>query len=259
MFAASQILDKGESALRFTAFFLSSAVLVMGGLWRVHRSSQFLLASHFVQNSGFGMRLEGQGCQVSNRENIMRAIGLVAIAITGLSLSGCSQISNVFKKKPHYHTDDGTVVYTGAENSLRTAPQQPYQFAEQSYDVDIYDSASQYSAHTSVPQYTSISQYAGYEVELYGAQPSYSVSALTDPRDAEFVSLNGESEAADWRHCEAINRGYLFISEYDFSLNPGFEVCMRNKGYVLSSEYFAGSKQTLTAQSAGLRLSLIHI
>jgi len=183
----------------------------------------------------------------------MRAIGLVAIAITGLGLSGCSQISNAFKKKPHYHTDDGTVVYTGAENSLRTAPQQSYAFAEQSYDVDIYDSASQYSAHTTAPEYTSISQYAGYEVELYGNQSNYSVSAFTDPRDAEFVSLNGEAEATDWRHCEAINRGYLFISEYDFSLNPGFEVCMRNKGYVLSSEYFAGSKQTLTAQSAGLR------
>ena len=74
-----------------------------------------------------------------------------------------------------------------------------------------------------------------------------------DPRQAEFVRLNGESEAADWQNCETRNRGYLFISEYDFMLNPEFEVCMRNKGYVLTTEYNPGTKQTLSAQTAGLR------
>lgn len=171
----------------------------------------------------------------------MRTLGLVLIATMGLSVSGCSQVSNVFKKKPHYHANDGTAVYTTAEASLRTAPQQPYQFADQSYDVEIFDSASQYT---------------GYSVELYDTQPRYTAAAYTDPRESEFVKLNGESEAADWRNCEVLNRGYLFISEYDFRLNPGFEVCMRNKGYVLSTEYDPGAKQTLSAQSAGLRGNL---
>lgn len=176
----------------------------------------------------------------------MRTIGLVVIAMTGLGLSGCSQISSVFKKKPHYHTDDGTVVYTDSEASLRTTPQQPYQFADQGYDVDIYDSASQYAGY-GVDLYDGSSDFTGYGVELYAP------TAYTDPRQAEFVMLNGESEATDWRNCETRNRGYLFLSEYDFRLNPDFEVCMRNKGYVLSSEYGPNNKEKLSAQSAGLR------
>jgi len=185
----------------------------------------------------------------------MRTIGLIAIAITGLGLSGCSQVSSIFKKKPHYHTGDGTAVYTDNASTLRTTPQQAYQFADQSYDVDIYDSSSQYSTGytTTNASYTTTSQYAGYGVELYGRPSSYSVAAVSDPRDAEFVMLNGESNIADWQNCETQHRGYLYASEYDFRLNPGFEVCMRNKGYVLTTEYGASSKQALNAQSARLR------
>lgn len=197
----------------------------------------------------------------------MRTIGFVAIAVMGLGMTGCSQISNVFKKKPHYHLDDGTTVYTGAEVSLRTTPQQSYQFSEgasqenygqENYDVEIYDASSQYAAtQYTNSQYTSpqygVSPYAGFGVELFKSQPAYGVSAYTDPREAEFVSLNGESNIADWQNCETQHRGYLFASEYDFSLNPSFEVCMRNKGYVLTSEYGPSSKQILNAQTARLR------
>jgi len=149
----------------------------------------------------------------------MRTLGLVVIAITGLGLSGCSQVSSIFgKKKPHYHTSDGTAVFV--DESLRTTPQQTYQFPNQSYDVDVYDGRS---------------QYAGYAVELYNSQPAYVPPAFSDPRDSGFVKLNGESEALDWQNCETIHRGYLYISEYDFRLDPDFEVCMRNKGNGRSS------------------------
>jgi len=168
----------------------------------------------------------------------MRTLGLVVIGMTGLGLSGCSQISNMFvKKEPtHYHTADGTAVYVN--DALRTTPQQTYEFADQSYNVDVHDGAS---------------QYAGYAVELYNTQPTYVAPAYTDPRDVGFVKLNGKSDVADWRNCETISRGYLYISKYDFSLDPNFEVCMRNKGYVLTTESGPTSKQVLTAQTAGLR------
>lgn len=175
----------------------------------------------------------------------MRTLGLVLVAVTGLGVSGCSQVSSVFKKKPHYHTDDGTVVLTDSEASLRTTPQQPYQFADQSYDVEIYDGASQYM--------NSVSQYAGYGVDFYTSQPSYGIGSFTDPRETEFVKLNGTSQAADWQNCETRHYGYLYISEYDFRLDPGFEVCMRNKGYVLTTEAGTLSKTTLSAKTAGLR------
>lgn len=197
----------------------------------------------------------------------MRTIGLISIVVMGLGMSGCSQISSVFKKKPHYHLGDGTAVYTGSEASLRTTPQQSYQFAQgassSTYNASQYDRSSEYAAtQYTGSQYTgsqynssqsSGSQYAGLGVELYNSQPAYSLAAYSDPRDAEFVMLNGESNIADWQNCETLNRGYLFASEYVFSLNPDFEVCMRNKGYVLTTEYGASSKQVLNAQTARLR------
>jgi len=181
----------------------------------------------------------------------MRSLGLVLIAATALSLSGCSQISSIFgKKKPHYHTADGSAVYVDSANTattfvdnsytdpaLRSTPSPVYQFADQSY--------------------TGASQYAGYGVELYSAQPrtAYVAPAFADPRDTQFVKLNGESELSDWQNCETLNRGYLFISEYDFRLDPGFEVCMRNKGYVFTTEAGPTTTQVLSAQTAGLRRS----
>ena len=170
----------------------------------------------------------------------MRTLMIATLAITGLGLSGCSQISSLWKKS------DKADTLAHSDTSLRTTPQQDYQFDGQTYDVEIYDSASQYGT----------SQYAGYAVELYDSQPSYSAAAYSDPRQSEFIKLNGQSETIDWQNCETRHRGYLFLSEYNFSLNPGFEVCMRNKGYVLSTEYGPASKPTLSAQTAGLRGSL---
>lgn len=173
----------------------------------------------------------------------MRAAILVSMAAMGLGLSACSQVSNVFSKKPHTHAADGTVILT--DTSLRSTPQQDYQFADNHYDVEIYSNASQY------PSYSS--QYSGYAVDLYDQHTAYTHHVMTDPREAEFVKLNGTSEATDWQNCETRHKGYLYLSEYDFSLNPGFEVCMRNKGYVLTTEAGPTSKQVLSAKTAGLR------
>ena len=187
----------------------------------------------------------------------MRHLGLIAITVTGLGLSGCSQLSNPFSKRPHYHTADNSIVYTDTEDSLRTTPQQSYQFSEQSYGSASQGSTNSYHSvgteYTYASPSTHVSQYAGYDIELYNSQPSYSAAAFTNPRDTEFVKLNGESEILDWQNCETRNRGYLFMSEYEFSLNPGFEVCMRNLGYVKSTEYGPGSKQVLNAETARLR------
>jgi len=220
----------------------------------------------------------------------MRVLGLAVITLTGLGLSGCSQISSVFSKKPHYHTNDGTVVYTPVQTQahLRTTPQQSYQFSQATYVADTYVSSSEYaetaqsvseypatqysssqyaapqyatpqyatpqysSSQYTSPQYTG-SQSSGSSMGSHNSQPTYSVAAFSDPRDAEFVMLNGESNIVDWQNCETLHRGYLFASEYEFGLNPEFEVCMRNKGYVLTSEYGANASQTLNAQKARLR------
>jgi len=164
----------------------------------------------------------------------MRIRTLAVIAVMGFGLSGCSL----------WTKSDNNVDTAHSDATLRTTPQQAYQFDEQGYDANIHNAAT---------DYTGYSQYAGYKVELFNTRPSYVQTTFSDPRLTEFVMLNGKSEPTDWRYCETINRGYLFISEEDFMLNPGFEVCMRNKGYVMTSEYAPGSKRILSAQTAGLR------
>ena len=175
----------------------------------------------------------------------MRIRTLAVIALMGLGLSGCSLWTKSDSVDSSAHSDA----------NLRTTPQQAYQFDGQTYDIEIYDTASQYAS----------SQYASYDVELYNPSQFYYygyndtglrpliVAEASDPRDVAFVKVNGSSETMDWQNCETRHRGYLFMSEDDFRLDPGFEVCMRNKGYVLSAEYGPSSKRTLSAQTAGLR------
>ena len=181
----------------------------------------------------------------------MRVLSLAVITLAGLGLSGCSQISNLWKKS------DSTDASAQQAEVLRTTPQQAYQFEEEIYAVDVYDDATQYasiqpaSTQYSSAQYTG-SPFAGYAVEIFNPQSGYT-SAYSDPRETEFVMLNGDSNIADWQNCETLNRGYIYASEYEFTLNPDFEVCMRNKGYVMATEYGSSSKQVLNAETARLR------
>jgi len=176
----------------------------------------------------------------------MRIRTLTVIALTGLGLSGCSLWTKSDTAETTAYSDAG----------LRSTPGQAYQFDGQTYDVEIFDSASQYA---------STSQFSGYDIELYDSSQYYyygyndaglrplTVVETFNPREAGFVKLNGTSQATDWRNCERQNNGYLRVSEYDVRLDPGFEVCMRNNGYVLTSEAGFTSNSVLSAQTVGLR------
>lgn len=178
----------------------------------------------------------------------MRSPILTLTVCAAFGLSGCSQVSGWLKGDS---PSDGQVVNA----DLRSTPDQSYEFSDGGYEVELYDTSTSYT--------TGSMSYAGYDVVLYdtayGATHSSTTNSSTtnyvvaDPREAEFVKLNGTSQNTDWQNCETSAQGYLFISEYDFSLDPNFEVCMRNKGYVLATEagYFATNP--ISAKTAGLR------
>jgi len=187
----------------------------------------------------------------------MRIRTLTVIPLIGLGLCGCSHSQstekmatiihhNVSLKKAsqqNYERDKPDVSLRPAVGPTQVANNQdlnqtPIQTLNQDLDVEIFD----------IP-----TRYAGYDVELFSAEQSDSTSAYSNPRLAEFVKLNGESEVADWQNCESQHHGYLFVSETDPKLAPGFEVCIRNRGYVLSTEFGPLSKPTLSAQSVSLR------
>lgn len=172
----------------------------------------------------------------------MRIRTLTVIAITGLGLSGCSL----------WNKSDKVDTAAQSQTGLRSAPGQDYQFDGQLYDVEIFDSASKYANYD--VEFYDASQYYYYGYNDVGLRP-LTVVETTDPREAAFVKLNGTSQAVDWQNCERRHKGYLRLSDYDLRLDPEFEVCMRNKGYVLTTEAGFVSEPTLTAKTAGLRQS----
>jgi len=175
------------------------------------------------------------------------------LAMSAIGLSGCSQISSIFKGKSKTTTQVETTIPTS--QGSYTIP-----------DTVVTPSGS----YSQTSSYGSVSSYAGYDVEFYNTsayqnpqrfyygsgeenRPAFSVSNTIDPRQAAFVKLNGESQTTDWQNCETLSQGYLYLSEYDLRLHPEFEVCMRNKGYVMTSELGSFSTEALTAQNSGLR------
>lgn len=169
----------------------------------------------------------------------MRGSILMLTACAAMTVSGCSQVSGWLKGDDHKASHR-------SETTLRTTPDQSYQFSDAGYDIELYDTSTAQTA------------FSGYDVILYeGASTQTHTQmismASSDPRDSAFVKLNGTSDNSDWRNCETLSSGYLFISEYDFSLQPEFEVCMRNKGYVLVSEAGSYAVNPISAQTAGLR------
>jgi len=179
----------------------------------------------------------------------MRIKILTVMALTGLGLSGCSLWTKSDKAESLAYSDTG----------LRSSPTQAYQFDGQIYDVEIYDSASQYSASNGYGGYTLAPSYVSSQNYYYGyndtAEPALRIAEMTNPRDVAFVKLNGESQSVDWQNCESLHKGYLRFTDHNLRLDPEFEVCMRNKGYVLTTEAGFMSKPSLNAQNAGLRRS----
>lgn len=184
---------------------------------------------------------------------VQKNILISVFAVSAIGLSGCSQISSIFKGKSKTNTHVENTVTTG--QGVYSVP-----------DTVVTPTDS----YTQSSTYGSVSSYAGYDVELYNtsiyhnpqtfyygsdteSRPSLRVANKIDPREAAFVKLNGDSESTDWRYCEITSRGYLFLSDYDLRLHPNFEVCMRNKGYVMTSELGSYSTDALTAQNSGLR------
>jgi len=59
---------------------------------------------------------------------------------------------------------------------------------------------------------------------------------LAKTGDLSFVKIGGGSDVSDWNACERQAQGVFDISGYDYRVRPGFELCMRARGYKTESE-----------------------
>ena len=139
-------------------------------------------------------------------------------------------------------------------SEIKVQEQPEIQTLNQTNNVEIYETISPFAGYEvelfdSAVEFDNTVQYV---VEIYDTYPDNRATTYTNSRSVEFGKLNGYPNPADWRNCESSNSGYLLLDENDLQLNPNFEVCMRNKGYILSTEYNAFSHPTLSAKSVEL-------
>lgn len=188
-----------------------------------------------------------------------RSLTLSAILIIGASLSGCAQINSVtdwiskpFKSelretpKPDWErVETGPVTqsatYSGTTYSGPTYSGPTYSGTTSTGTV-TYPTSYSSSTYPASTYAASSAPYASRTVatgQFYGvdeATDAIQTAAIAPPESLSYVRLNGESRMSDWENCERLHNGYWRIDAAGGRIDPGFEVCMRNKGYVRESE-----------------------
>jgi len=196
---------------------------------------------------------------------------MTIIALVTVSLSGCAQITK-FGDNIWGHTQNAWGYTKSAANFvaspvtklLRSAPEQRHVFEDASraqnmakkafqsdgYPDDNGDLVVSQVAELPVPQ-TSNYQAPIYTPRRYQSAhglspiaPSRVVQAQSKGRmpapqtsnDISFVKMGGGSNMQDWLMCEAEAGGFVRVVEGGYLIDPGFESCMRAKGYKLESE-----------------------
>ena len=204
------------------------------------------------------------------------------IAALAVSLSGCAQISN-FGDNMWGHTKNAWGYTKSAANFvaspvtklLRSAPEPYYVFedasraqnmAKQAFRADGYQAPSQ---GFNAPQFAQlpVPQTAAYQTHSPSAQPRQNeyrhapvapsrvaqaqpIAPIATPQtsnDISFVKMGGGSNMQDWLMCEAEAGGFVQIVQGGYQIDPGFEHCMRMKGYKPESEVtdVIGAERTL--------------
>ena len=214
------------------------------------------------------MRLERLG---ATHSRLMKAFAMPSTArlltLTLAScalLSGCAQIGGAADAVWGGTKSVARFVYSPVKSLLRDAPEQDVRYVETNpyagADVTIYDPSavqatvlpdtyaySDGTAYTPAPQVGRIidtpQRFRPAFSQGYYATPAYE-DATNEPLVARvaaadslaFVKLNGDSSMRDWQTCENLHMGYWLIDAAGGRIDPKFESCMRNKGYVLESE-----------------------
>ena len=207
---------------------------------------------------------------------------MTIIAAVTVSLSGCAQI-NAFGDNMWGHTKNAWGYTKSAANFvaspvtklLRSAPEQHYVFEDASRAQNMAKQAfltdghsvqngdrftSQNAQHQGLqtpdfqaPAYLAHSYQKEYDTPSLA--PSRVVQAQLDaplapPQTSDnisFVKMGGGSDMQDWVMCETEAGGFIRVVEGGYLIDPGFESCMRAKGYKPESEISGviGSERTL--------------
>lgn len=193
------------------------------------------------------------------------------LAAAVVSLSGCTHITKLgdnmwghTKNAWGYTKSTANFVASPVTKLLRSAPEQNYVFddasraqhlAKQAFLSDSHSLDSQGLAEFERAQ-RPISQTPNYRNPVYSSQHNLSgydnppavpsrvaqvqaappLAAPQTSNNISFVKMGGGSNMQDWVLCEAEAGGFIRVVQGGYLIDPGFESCMRAKGYKPESE-----------------------
>lgn len=187
---------------------------------------------------------------------------LTIIAVVAVSLSGCAQINKLgdnmwghTKNAWGYTKSAANFVASPVTKLLRSAPEPKYVFEDATREQNMAKQAFNSDGHSAYSKSFDAAAFAQLPVPqtpTYQAPASSTVpvaprrvvqaqqtAPLNAPRisnDISFVKIGGGSNMQDWVMCEAEAGGFVRVVEGGYLIDPGFERCMRTKGYVPESE-----------------------
>lgn len=197
--------------------------------------------------------------------NFMKTALLVSIAV---SFTGCAQMSKMGGDMWGYTKSAANFVSSPVTKLLRSTPEHDYVFdsepqsqktAKVALAQDGYhDGSVQQRGELVVPQLAQlpVPQTPNYQDPVYApdsyqsvygnppiaparvvqAQPRAPLTAPQTSQDISFVKMGGGSNMHDWLMCEAEAGGFVRVVQGGYLIEPGFESCMRAKGYKPESE-----------------------
>ncbi|WP_371396646.1 hypothetical protein [Fretibacter rubidus] len=214
-----------------------------------------------------------------------RATKLTLIMMTGLSLSACSTLSNIgqsvwngttqltntatrsvaafFRPAPVQDTG-GAYVFAGDDATLNT-PRLAQRVATQpsAYKDNVVFSAAQSRVNTTPKLRGRYQSYNSYESKPLKTQSTPSMIPAITPEAAapmqpsqtaqtgalSYVKIGGGSRMSDWTSCETKAGGYFNMTATGYTVEPAFDACMRDLGYLTEAEADAKFAQLEATQT----------
>jgi len=185
------------------------------------------------------------------------------IVSVAASLTSCAQIGKMGGDMWGYTKSAAKFVSNPVTKLLRSAPEQDYVFeqslaAQQAQDALLNDGKRYKSQGLVVPDLAElpVPQTPNYQPPVYApnsyqraygnptvapqrvvqAEPKAHLAAPRTTQDISFVKMGGGSNMHDWLMCEAEAGGFVRVVQGGYIIEPGFESCMRGKGYKPESE-----------------------
>lgn len=183
------------------------------------------------------------------------------LLLMAVSLAGCTQMSKMGGDMWGYTKSAANFVASPVTKLLRSAPKQDYVFEETAETAKMAlatEGRASTRGNLVIPKLTElpVPQTPNYLAPVYAPQsyqavygnapvaPSRVVEAhptapLAAPRttqDISFVKMGGGSNMYDWLACESEAGGFVRVVKGGYIIEPGFESCMRSKGYKPENE-----------------------